>query len=150
MKSHEHLLRLLRARFSRSFPEVVITTGNIGFIFVRLGLLFGIFNYGRRGILDKDHCRLFTFSALRRTIQLCGYEIIAVKGIPAPFPLAIGDGWLARFLLFINRLLIFLSKGLFSYQIAMIAKPLPTLEHLLEDAHEGKKQKPSETALPEG
>jgi glycosyltransferase involved in cell wall biosynthesis len=150
LKSHEHLLRLLRARFSRSFPEVVITTGNIGFIFTRLGLLFGIFNYGRRGILDKDHCRLFTFSTLRRTLELCGYELILKKGIPAPFPLAIGDGWLARFLLFINRLLIFLSKGLFSYQIAMIAKPLPTLEHLLEDTHEGKKQKPSESALPEG
>ncbi|MHC4543125.1 MAG: glycosyltransferase [Planctomycetota bacterium] len=150
LKSHERLLRLLRARFSRFFPEVVITTGNIGFIFVRLGLLFGILNYGRRGILDKDHSHLFTFSALRRTIQLCGYEIIAVKGIPAPFPLAIGDGWLARFLLQINRLLIFFCKSLFSYQIAITARPLPTLEHLLEDAHESKKQKPSESALPEG
>lgn len=150
LKSHERLLRLLRARFSRFFPEVVITTGNIGFIFVRLGLLLGIFNYGFHGILDKDHCRLFTFSALRRTIRLCGYEIIGVKGIPAPFPLAIGDSWLARFLLIINRLLIFLSKGLFSYQIAIIAKPLPTLEHLLEDADESKNQKTSEISLPEG
>jgi glycosyltransferase involved in cell wall biosynthesis len=150
LKSHERLLRLLRARFNRFSPEVVITTGNIGFIFVRLGLLFGIFNYGFHGILDKDHSRLFTFSALRRTIQLCGYEIVGVKGIPAPFPLAIGDSWLARFLLFINRLLIFLAKGLFSYQIAIIAKPLPSLEHLLEDVDEGNNQKKGETAFPEG
>ncbi len=150
LKSHEHLLRLLRARFSRFFPEVVITTGNIGFIFIRLGLLLGIFNYGRRGILDKDHCRLFTFSALRRTLKLAGYEIISTSGIPAPYPLAIGDNWLSRFLLLVNRSLIFISKGLFSYQIAIIAKPLPTLEHLLEDAHEDKKQNSSKSTLPEG
>lgn len=150
LKSPENFLRILRERHSRSCPEFVITTGNIGFLPVRMGLFLGSFNYGRRGILDMDHSRLFTFSTLRRTIQLCGYEIIAVKGIPAPFPLAIGDGWFSRFLLFINRLLIFLSKGLFSYQIAVVAKPLPTLEHLLEDAHEGKQQKSSESALPEG
>ncbi|MHC4642841.1 MAG: glycosyltransferase [Planctomycetota bacterium] len=150
LKSPESFLRILRERYSQSCPEFIITTGNIGFFPVRSGLFFGSFNYGRRGILDMDHSRLFTFSTLRRTIQLCGYEIIKVKGIPAPFPLAIGDGWFSRFLLFINRLLIFLSKGLFSYQVAVVAKPLPTLEHLLKDAHEAKKQKLNESTLPEG
>jgi hypothetical protein len=58
----------------------------------------------------------------------------------------VGEGWLSRFLLFLNRVLIFVSKGMFSYQIAIIAKPLPTLEHLLEDAHEAKKQKLSDPA----
>jgi hypothetical protein len=113
-------------------------------------LFFGSFNYGRRGILDMDHSRLFTFSTLRRTLELCGYELIMKKGIPAPFPLAMGDSWFSRFLLFINRLLIFLSKGLFSYQIAIVARPLPTLEHLLKDAHEAKKQKLSDPASPKG
>jgi hypothetical protein len=53
---------------------------------------------------------------------------------------------LARFLLLINRVLIFFSKSLFSYQVAIIAKPLPTLEQLLEDAHEAKKKKLSDSA----
>lgn len=150
LKSPEGFLRTLRERYSRACPEFIITTGNIGFFPVRMGLFLGSFNYGRRGILDMDHSRLFTFSTLRRTIQLCGYEIIKVKGIPAPFPLAIGDGWLARFLLLVNRFLIFFSKGLFSYQAAVVAKPLPTVEHLLKDAHEAKKQKLSEPGLPEG
>lgn len=150
LKSPERLLAHLRSRFSRSCPEVLITTGNIGFILVRLGLFFGSFNYGRRGILDMDHSRLFTFSTLRRTLELCGYEIVSAKGIPAPFPLAIGDGWLARSLLQINRFLIFICKGMFSYQVAIVAKPLPTLEHLLEDAHKAKKQKLSDPAWPEG
>jgi glycosyltransferase involved in cell wall biosynthesis len=150
MKSPEQLLQILRERFSRSYPEVLITTGNIGFFVVRFGLFFGSFNYGRRGILDMDHSRLFTFSTLRRTLELCDYEVVSVHGIPAPFPLAVGEGWLARFLLFLNRALIFISKGMFSYQIAIIARPLPTLEHLLEDAHEAKKEKLSDLAQPEG
>ncbi|MCJ7730021.1 MAG: hypothetical protein MUO27_09125, partial [Sedimentisphaerales bacterium] len=69
------------------------------------------------------------------------YEVVGKFGLPAPFPLAIGDGPLARFLLSLNRALIAVSKSLFSYQIAVIAKPLPTLEHLLDDAFNARKQK---------
>lgn len=144
LKSPERLLQVLRHRFSRDAPDVIITTGNIGFLPLRISLLLGAFNYGRRGILDMDHKRLFTFSTLRRTLEINGYEIIKQCGVPAPFPLALGDGRLARFLLLANRVLIFFSKSLFSYQIAIIAKPLPTLDHLLEDAFNGKKEKLSE------
>ena len=144
LKSPERLLRVLRRRFSRDAPEVLITTGNIGFFVVRFGLLFGGFHYGKRGILDMDHKRLFTFSTLRRTIEINGFEVLKVRGIPAPFPLAIGDGWVARFMLMVNRFLIFCWKGMFSFQIAVIAKPLPTLEHLLRDAHEAKEKKLSD------
>lgn len=157
LKSPERFLQTLRQRYSPASPEFIITTGNIGFFPVRMSLLLGSFNYGRRGILDMDHSRLFTFSTLRRTLQLCGYEIVTVRGIPAPFPLAIGDGRLARFLLSVNRFLIFFSRGLFSYQAAVVARPLPTVEHLLKDAHltghlkaEAKKQKLDESAPPEG
>jgi len=60
--------------------------------------------------------------------------VIGKFGLPAPFPLALGKGVRAKILLLINLALIAISKGLFSYQIAVIAKPLPTLEHLLDDA----------------
>jgi glycosyltransferase involved in cell wall biosynthesis len=141
LKSPEKLLGVLRQRFSKDVPEVIITTGNIAFFPLRMGLLFDSFNYGKRGVLDMDHTRLFTFSSLQRTLQNSGYEIVMKCGIPAPFPLALGKGELAKFLLWLNEMLIFLSKRLFSYQIAIIAKPLPTLEHLLDDAHEAKKKK---------
>ncbi|MCK4753136.1 MAG: glycosyltransferase [Planctomycetes bacterium] len=144
LKSPERLLRVLRERFSHDAPNVIITTANIAFFPLRIGLLFDSFNYGKRGILDMDHTRLFTFSTLTRTLEINGYEIIEKKGVPAPFPLAVGEGWLASFLLWINRALIFCSKRLFSYQIAIVAKPLPTLEHLLENAHNAKEHKLSE------
>ncbi len=141
LKSPERLLVTLRKRYSRDCPDVVVTTGNIAFLPLRLSLLFSGFHYGRRGVLDMDHTRLFTFSSLARTLQLNGYEIISKKGLPAPFPLALGDGPLARFLILINRLLIKISKSVFSYQIAIVARPLPTPEHLLKDAFEAQKQK---------
>jgi glycosyltransferase involved in cell wall biosynthesis len=146
LKSPERLFRILRERFSRDAPQLIITTGNVAFFPLRIGLLFDSFHYGIRGVLDMDHTRLFTFSSLCRTVKINGYEIIKKRGMPAPFPLALGDGWLARFLLLINRVLIFFSKSLFSYQVAIIAKPLPTLEPLLEDAHEAKKKKLSDSA----
>jgi glycosyltransferase involved in cell wall biosynthesis len=138
LRSPEAFLSRLRARLSRHQPQVVLTTGNIAFLPVRLALLLGAFNYGKRGILDLDHTRLFTFGSLRRALETTGYEILETRGIPAPFPLALGPTWLARALTRLNCALIRLSRGMFSYQIAIVARPKPTLEHLLENALEGR------------
>jgi hypothetical protein len=73
---------------------------------------------------------------MRALFEQCGYVIDEVQGVPAPFPLALGDNALSRLLLSVNRLLIRLSRGLFSYQIFMVVRPLPTLEVLLQDAIE--------------
>ena len=62
--------------------------------------------------------------------------ILETKGVPAPFPLAIGDNTVSRFLLATNRWLIAISRGLFAYQIFMRIKPRPSLEVLLQSAHE--------------
>jgi hypothetical protein len=52
-------------------------------------------------------------------------------GLPAPFPLALGEGMLARWLLAANRLVIRLNRSLFSYQIFLVARPRLSLEYLL-------------------
>jgi glycosyltransferase involved in cell wall biosynthesis len=141
LKSPETLLCALRESFSRDNPSLIITTANVAFAPIRMSLLLGSFNYNRRGILDFDHSRLFTFRSLRQTLVNMGYEVIQEKGIPAPYPLAVGDGRLARTLLAINSFLILLSRSLFSYQIGMIACPKPTLSHLLKDAQESGRKK---------
>ena len=53
----------------------MLSTGNIGFFVTRLMLLFGQFNYGKRGILDMTHTRLFTFTSLRRLLEQSGFRI---------------------------------------------------------------------------
>jgi 2-polyprenyl-3-methyl-5-hydroxy-6-metoxy-1,4-benzoquinol methylase len=116
--------------------KIVVSTGNIGFIVTRFMLLLGQFNYGKRGILDMTHTRLFTFGSLRALLEQGGFRIIETRGISAPFQLAMGNSRLARLLLGLNQVLIRLSKGLFSYQIFMVIKPYPSLEYLLQSAEE--------------
>jgi len=133
-RSPEKVLKSIRQKYSRNSPRIILTTGNIAFLPIRLALLIGQFNYGKRGILDLSHTRLFTFYSLRNILQNCGYDILYMKGLPAPFPLALGSNNSSRILLCINQMLIKISKGLFSYQIVVVAKPRPTLESLLENA----------------
>jgi hypothetical protein len=131
-----------------STPDVklVLSTGNVGFLVTRLMLLLGQFNYGKRGILDMTHTRLFTFTSLRRLVEQAGFRIVETRGVPGPFPLALGDAWLARLLLRMNRALIGLSRGLFSYQIFMVLKPVPSLDYLLRDAEEQSARRVAEWA----
>lgn len=116
--------------------EVMISTANIGFLVTRFMLLIGQFNYGRRGILDLTHTRLFTFGSFTRAVKQAGFDILETVGVPAPAPMAIGDNRLSRVLMALNRAFIRLSRGLFSYQIFLRIKPQPTLEFLLRTAQE--------------
>ena len=115
--------------------KVIASTGNISFIIIRLMLFFGFFNYGNRGILDKTHTRLFTFSSFKK-LFINYFDIEEIKGIPVPFPLALGENKFARFFLKINILLIKISKPLFSYQIFLILRPKPSLKNILKETIE--------------
>ncbi len=125
---------LRRSRKRGEETRVIVSTGNVAFLVTRFMLLLGYFHYGARGILDMTHTRLFTFATLRDLFQQGGYRIEEVRGIPAPFPLALGGGTLGRLLVAVNRFLIRLNKGLFSYQIFMVVRPMPTVEWLLRTA----------------
>lgn len=114
-------------------PEIVLTTANIGFFVTRFMLFLGSFNYGRKGILDRTHTRLFTFASLRELFSQTGYKVAEIKGVPAPFPKALGDNVVSRTLLAINSALIELLPGLFSYQIFVRARALPTVRNLLTE-----------------
>jgi len=130
----EFVSRLKLACSAKGAQQLIVTTGNVAFIVVRLMLALGAFNYGKRGILDLTHKRLFTFRTIRRLFEESGFAVEEVRGIPVPFPLALGDGRPARGLLGLNRLLIRLSRSLFSFQILLRARPLPSLPSLLESA----------------
>jgi hypothetical protein len=136
LKDPETFMENLRVSAKTNRPEIVITTANVGFFSVRLMLLLGKFNYGRKGILDRTHTRLFTFESLTELLQQTGYSVLEVKGIPAPFPKAIGDNFLSKVFLSLNQWLIKIRKGLFSYQIFVRVKSHPTVQHLLSETLE--------------
>jgi glycosyltransferase involved in cell wall biosynthesis len=140
LNSPESFMESLHKALDQNPNAILIaSSGNIGFIIPRLMLLIGQFNYGKRGILDLTHTRLFTFGSFRRLFKQNGYEIKFIDGIPGPFPLALGNNMLAWMLIFINSIGIKVSKGLFSYQIFMIAKSLPSLAYLLSTSIEKSK-----------
>jgi hypothetical protein len=127
----EFVDNLRRAGGKGSQPKVIVSTGNVAFLITRLMLLLGQFHYGPRGILDLTHTRLFTFGTVRGLFEQAGFWVDEVSGVPAPFPLALGDNFFSRTLLWLNRVLIHVSKSLFAYQIFMVVRPQPTLESLL-------------------
>ena len=134
LRSPEEFLQKIRQSDSCIGSELVITTPNVTFAPLRVMFALGFFNYGKRGILDKTHTRLFTYRSLKKLLHDQRYQVIEIDGIPAPFPLAVGRNPLGFFMLRINKILATVLPGLFSYQIFVRARPLRTVEQLLEDA----------------
>ena len=135
LKNPEKFMTLLKEKIDKNPKiKIIISTPNIGFIIIRLMLLFGSFNYGNRGILDKTHTRLFTFSSFRNLLLQSGFRITKTSGIPAPLPMVTGNKFFGKLLIKINQLLIHISKKLFSYQIYCEIKPEISIDLLLEQA----------------
>jgi len=136
LKNPEQFLEQIRAAFNHESKTLILTTPNVAFIVQRLMLLFGQFNYGKAGILDRTHTRLFTFRTLTHLLRDAGFRIREVRGIPAPFPKVLGKGLLGRAAIAANLVLIRLSKPLFAYQIFIRAESTPDVDFLLRDAEQ--------------
>ena len=128
----EHLrdaTTLLRCVLEALAPDgrVFISVPNIANITVRLGLLFGVFEYRDRGILDYTHLRFFTMRTIRREIENAGFRIVAIRGSSVPVRLIVGR-WMPEFLLRIGeRVLTWITRvwrSLFAYQIIVVAEPV--------------------------
>ena len=123
---------LLRCVHDALAPDgrVFISVPNIANVTVRLGLLFGVFEYRDRGILDYTHLRFFTMRTIRREIENAGFRIVAVRGSSVPIRLIIGR-WTPEFLLRIGeKLLTWITRvwrSLFAYQIIVVAEPVRRL-----------------------
>jgi len=139
LKDPELFLSNVRRTFDWSPKTLVLTTPNVAFIAQRLMLFFGQFNYGKAGILDRTHTRLFTYRSLRHLMDDAGFRLKEIRGVPAPFPKVLGNGWLGKSAIFVNLALIRVSKTLFSYQIFVVAQSTPDVEFVLRDAKERSK-----------
>ena len=130
----EFMTRLKQKTEKNPNLKIITSTGNVGFLIIRLMLLFGSFNYGHRGILDKTHTRLFTFSSFKNLMVQTGFNIKRISGVPAPIPFVIGNNILSKFLLNINKFFILISKEIFAYQIYLEIKPQISINLLLDQA----------------
>ncbi len=141
LRSPENFLDQLRKLAAASGAEVIVTTANIGFIIMRMSLVLGRFEYGKRGILDLTHTRLFTFATMRRALAAAGFDVTTAEGVVLPLPFVLGNSSLARVLMKINRGLVRLWPAMFGFQILLRARARPTLDQLLSDAHSAADEK---------
>jgi predicted TPR repeat methyltransferase len=124
LRSPTSVLQLVRESLAPD-GRVFISVPNIANITVRLGLLFGIFEYRDRGILDHTHLRFYTKRTIRREVENAGFRIIAMGGSSVPIRLIVGRYTPEPLLRLGEKMLVWLTRawrGLFAYQIILVAE----------------------------
>jgi len=116
---------------------LLASTGNVAFILVRLMLAMGQFNYGKKGILDLTHTRLFTVRSFCRTLEGEGFRIESVTGFGPPIRDMVGDSRMLRFLDWVAGVMARFWPGLFAYQFMVEATRLDDVDTLLDRTLEG-------------
>jgi 2-polyprenyl-3-methyl-5-hydroxy-6-metoxy-1,4-benzoquinol methylase len=127
----EHLRapgRLLRdcAGLLKANGRVLVSLPNVANVTVRLGLLFGRFQYSRRGILDETHLRFYTRRTARRLLEDAGYEVVEQRMTVMPVELALRASPHGPVMRLANRALAVLTAllpGLLGYQSLFVARP---------------------------
>ncbi len=131
LKRPEWSLRQVR-RAMRPGGRLVASTGNVGYVLVRLMLALGQFNYGKKGILDLTHTRLFTPRSFCRTLEGEGFRVERVEGFGPPIVDMVGASRLLRFIDGVAGRLARLWPSLFAYQILVEAVRLDDVDTILE------------------
>ncbi len=112
--------------------KLYISTANIAYFLVRLSLVFGQFNYGKRGILDKTHKRLFSVKTFKKLLIQYGFEINLVKGFAPPIVDLINPSSLFRLFEKIHVFLARICPNLFSYNFLIIATRTESIDDILD------------------
>lgn len=104
--------------------ELLVSVPNFGHWYSRGRVLFGLFGYDRRGILDSTHLRFFTRASLRRMMTQAGYDIAEerITGLPVAAVSGV-DGPRLRTIRRLDGSLIRLWPSLFGYQFVLRARP---------------------------
>lgn len=115
------LTSLLKHHIIPGTPTI-ISLPNIAHLSVRLGLLFGQFNYGDRGILDRTHLRFYTLRTAQQLCANCDLQLQSLAVTPVPLPMVhtlFNEGQLLFPVHALSAFLASLFKGLLAYQFIL-------------------------------
>jgi len=121
----------------KSGGKLYASTANVAFFPVRIMLMLGQFNYGKRGILDLTHTRLFTIGSFRRYLRNSGFNV--KKMVFFGPPIADEFGKHSEFLKMLDIILYRLANlwpGMFAYQIMAICERPDSVEDLMSKMFE--------------
>jgi glycosyltransferase involved in cell wall biosynthesis len=116
----EDCRRLLQGR-----GKFIVSVPNAANFTVRLMILFGMFEYSDRGILDWKHLRFYTRQSIRRVLEAQGFRITGTYFTVIPLERLVSlapDSWLLRFSTFVLRLANVVLPGLFAYEVIQVAE----------------------------
>lgn len=108
----------------RPAGRLLAVVPNVAFVACRLALLFGVFQYRERGIMDRTHLRFFTKASFLWLLREGGLEVERLRGLPPPLPLVwpAAARWPWRFLLEALALAARAWPSLWAYQLATEAR----------------------------
>jgi len=106
------------------------STGNIAFHLMRVSLLAGQFNYGKRGILDLTHTRLFTVASFKQLLVDGGFVIKEVHGYGPPIRDMLGASVSLRAADSTSGVLARLWPRLFAFSFLIVAEKAEELEDI--------------------
>ena len=124
LRDPKHALELARAALADD-GYLFISVPNIANLTIRLGLLFGVFTYRDRGILDATHLRFYTAKTIRGEIENAGFRIVLMRGSAVPVRLVVGEKIPEVIMRPAESLLASMTqwwKRLFAYQIILVAR----------------------------
>jgi SAM-dependent methyltransferase len=107
--------------------KIIISVPNIANWIIRLGLLFGKFDYMDRGILDRTHLRFFTLRSLKQLLSEVSCEVL--DAIPTPLPVQLVFPFTGSNVFTplheAHYVLTCCWKTFFAYQFVIVAAPSP-------------------------
>ncbi len=105
---------------------LIASVPNFGHWYARGRTALGLFDYDQRGVLDRDHVRLFTRRSFRRLLGTSGFEITqhAATGLPLEV-LTERSGRAVALLRAVDRLSVSARPTLFGYQFVAVCQPRP-------------------------
>jgi len=78
--------------------KIIVSLPNIALWRVRFNLLFGKFDYGDYGVLDRTHLHLYTFKSARELLERSGYKVVFECGA------ANALGFIVRYFKFLRKI----------------------------------------------
>ena len=123
VRQPERLMRELRGLLAPG-GVLISSVPNFGHWYARLRILFGLFDYDHRGLLDDGHVRFFTRRGLMRRFDRAGYTVIRQETTGLPLDvLSRNSSRRRRVLRALDRRLVAMRPSLFGYQFVSMCEP---------------------------
>ena len=109
-----------------------VSTGNIAYFVLRGSLALGQFNYGKRGILDLTHTRLFTVYSFKKLLTNAGFVVKEVTGFGPPIRDMVGESTALRAVDTTSARLAHIWPRLFAFSFLVVAQKADELDDIYE------------------